>query len=659
IVIVHDFDEPEFEPPSEIANKEPSFEEILRADFHQVGILSVRPIVEPVANGFATRRSFQAQAKELLVIIEHERLKSNSVYSAWAQSEDDNAILYLHGPDGNDQSSIARTISAEWSNANDGVLTIFFSFHGVDHPRRSSATFLCALIFRALSKFPSAFKSIQRHADWISSRPVLSVNELLIVIRALLSSPNLPAITVIVDGIDQCEDNVLQCLEDLTKLAKGAHARCKVLVTSSLSPTLSSYWNEFILNLDHQSKTGVQVQEVLNRYHSHMCVGRKIIDTLKCLESPAEARIRLKALLANPLAGNTLESAQPILEIPLHDLYAQSIGRLEGLKPWLTVALNIPNTTVDRSQAIPFLPSEVEVELSHALGLLIEMREGKVHFADSSVAKFAKTHLTDRVNALGAFPEVAILTHSGIARRCLQYLKISASDLEQSTIEDRLFRGSQGRSFESYAAMYWPYHYNEAEDKSILRWWTNHNMDRCNEAQSTPLNLAAQYGLPEVVRDLLLQDGGEASVPDRATAFEAALQFRQLHVARQLLQFTASTEKALLLTAGIGDLNLFRDAFQRENGSSDTLLSKCVRKAAFHGHREVIDIILELLPDKASLLDNDTSVIIESVNGGHLHMIEHLLNVRSRPLSDETGTMILNAAAKAGDLEVFEFLVSK
>ena len=76
-MIVHDFDELEPEPPSEIATKEPSFEEILRADFHRVGILSVRPIVEPVANGFATRRFFEAQAKELLAIIEHERVEHN------------------------------------------------------------------------------------------------------------------------------------------------------------------------------------------------------------------------------------------------------------------------------------------------------------------------------------------------------------------------------------------------------------------------------------------------------------------------------------------------------------------------------------------------------------------------------------------------------
>lgn len=76
-MVVHDFDDLELELPSEIGSKELSFEDILRADFPQANILSLTPLIEPVANGFATRRAFVAQAKELLATIEHERFKRN------------------------------------------------------------------------------------------------------------------------------------------------------------------------------------------------------------------------------------------------------------------------------------------------------------------------------------------------------------------------------------------------------------------------------------------------------------------------------------------------------------------------------------------------------------------------------------------------------
>lgn len=76
-MVVHDFEEPQSEIASEISCKEPSFEEILRADFHHAGILCLKPIVDPVADELAIRRSFRAQAKELWTNIDQERSQRN------------------------------------------------------------------------------------------------------------------------------------------------------------------------------------------------------------------------------------------------------------------------------------------------------------------------------------------------------------------------------------------------------------------------------------------------------------------------------------------------------------------------------------------------------------------------------------------------------
>lgn len=624
-------------------------------------------------------------------------LKKNCVYLAWAESDAQNAILYLHSSNRSKNSSVARSISAEYECTDEGALTVFFSFDDLDIPRRTSATFLYALIFRVSSTLPGTFKSMQRHANWISARPVLSVGDLFIIVRGLLSSSNLRSIKLTIDGIDKCEQNVLKCLEDLTRLANGSETRLKIIVSSMLAPTMSDNRDWFTLNLHDESETNYCVQDALGPCYNQVCLDRKAVGVLENFQSLTEARIRLKALLADQFLGSSLKNARSVLERPLYDLYAQSIGRLENFKPWvqaalswialsyrplsldeLTIALNVPATMGRGDQALPILPNELEVELSHALGPFVEVRHGKIYFADSSVADFAQTYFNDQINTAGAVSNLATLTHAGITRRCLQYLMLSTSNSKESTVETRLFQGSKDRSLDDYAAMYWPYHYNAAKNRATLvqdvleffasgqsyetwaqRWSTYHDIDRINQAKQAPLVLAAKHGLAEVVKELLLQDGGEKSLSDRPAALETALQFNQLHVARQLLQFTAPTDTALLLMASIGNLDLIRDSFHRSTRYSDTLAKQCIGTAAFHGHLEVIRGLSEIIPNITSLLREDVSVLAESVNGGHLHAVEHLLHIRSHPLSDESGTMLLNLAARAGDCEIFKFLVSK
>ncbi|GLA98226.1 hypothetical protein AtubIFM57143_006165 [Aspergillus tubingensis] len=423
-----------------------------------------------------------------------------------------------------------------------------------------------------------------------------------------------------------------------------------------------------------------------------------IVNELRGSASLSDINIRLQALLhfARPLSVCSIEGSLQILQKPLSELYARMLGPLNALMPWvrralswmvlsfrplsiheLAIAVLIPEI-LEEQELLRQLPLDLEGDLTRALGPLIEIRNGQPMFASESVREYIGRELTAKLEFGTDAQACDLLSHVDLTRHCLTYLKRSWVTQASPADECYSFLGQSGMEFSEYAARYWPYHYRAEENRGNLahgiidfffqdncgirwaEWWRNaHCLDSTDSFESTPLALAAEHGLCEVVSKLIWPTE-DKSVPSQemTKALEVALQFGHLDVARQLLLDTTPSNKSLTLATRTGDTELVTNILHKIDIPESVCLEP-LKVAVIRGHLETIDVLLQLLPDLPSTLQDNTYLYLDAIRSGQFQVLKHFLNVGGARLPGEVGSSLLRLAAQRGDIGVIRLLLAE
>ncbi|XRM41835.1 hypothetical protein ABZX51_005079 [Aspergillus tubingensis] len=423
-----------------------------------------------------------------------------------------------------------------------------------------------------------------------------------------------------------------------------------------------------------------------------------IVNGLQGSASPSDINIRLQALLhfARPLSVCSIERSLPLLQKPLSELYAWMLGPLDALMPWvrralswmvlsfrplsiheLAIAVLIPDS-LEEQELLRQLPLDLEGDLTRALGPLIEIRNGQPMFASDSVREYIRRKLTANSKFGTDAQACDVLSHVDLTRHCLTYLKRSWAAQASPTDDWYTFLGESGMELSEYAARYWPYHYHAEEDRGVLshdivdffsqdkygkrwaEWWRNaHCFVGTDSFKSTPLALAAEHGLCEVVSNLLCHtEDKSVSSQEKTEALEVALHFGHLDVARQLLLDTNPSDKSLTLASRTGDTELVINILNKLDVSESVCLES-LQVAVIRGHLRTIDILLLQLADLPSAPLDNTYLYLDAIRSGQFQVLKHLLNVGVARLPEEVESSLLRLAAQRGDIGVIRLLLAE
>lgn len=141
-------------------------------------------------------------------------------------------------------------------------------------------------------------------------------------------------------------------------------------------------------------------------------------------------------------------------------------------------------------------------------------------------------------------------------------------------------------------------------------------------------------------------------------ALEIALQFSHLDVARQLLLETNPSNESLVLASRAGDTELVTDILQKLGAPGCTCLES-LQAAVIRGHLQTIDVLLQLLPDVSSALEDNPSLYLDAIGSGKSEVLKRLLDVGRAQLPVEVGSNLLRLAAQAGHLAVIRELIRR
>ncbi|GLA59793.1 hypothetical protein AtubIFM54640_011110 [Aspergillus tubingensis] len=138
-------------------------------------------------------------------------------------------------------------------------------------------------------------------------------------------------------------------------------------------------------------------------------------------------------------------------------------------------------------------------------------------------------------------------------------------------------------------------------------------------------------------------------------ALEIALQFGHLDVARQLLLETNPSNESLVLASRTEDTELVSDILQKLGDPACTCLES-LQAAVIRGNLQAIDILLQLLPDVSSALEDNPSLYLDAIRSGKTEALKRLLDVGRAQLPVEVGSNLLCLAARRGDLDIIRLI---
>ncbi|RAH54939.1 hypothetical protein BO85DRAFT_490594 [Aspergillus piperis CBS 112811] len=290
------------------------------------------------------------------------------------------------------------------------------------------------------------------------------------------------------------------------------------------------------------------------------------------------------------------------------------LGPLSALMPWvrrdlswMTLSfrpLNVQGLAIavvcrdslPNQDMLRHLPLDLEGDLTRALGPLIDFRNGQPMFANEYVRDYINNELTAKLNSSGDY-SCEVSTHADLTRSRLTFL-------EHSGVAQA---GPRGR---------------------CRIFWEQSALDFSQDCfKPTPLTLAAEHGLYEVVHDLISSSVSKpVSSQEMTEALEIALQFGHLDVARQLLLETNPSNESFVLASRAGDTELVTDILQKLGALACTCLES-LQAAVIRGHLQTIDVLLQLLPDVSVALEDNPSLYLDAIGSGKSEVLGRLLDV--------------------------------
>ena len=636
-------------------------------------------------------------------------------------------MLYIHGQSGVGKTSLSSFLwkslqTAGQATKEDASTTLYFSFDRADRRRNSTRSLLSSVIYQLLACRPQIFLSILFHFDWIQRSWHLTVEELWIILRSLVSYPTHEGIICIIDAIDQCDSALDTMLQDFLAFNASREAKFKVVVTSSKLPENLHHSPLFSINLDLQKEIGMDLEastkihvrdlvqanpaflefekDILEEFqrrgtHLEVTLGIESLKSTKLRSTPRSIRETLQSIRCSPsdICDHILNEAVfwptwacTALCWLVHAFRPLTVNEL-------SVAVAIRETTTSYSEIENDVPHNIASDLKHIFGGVVSVSHDTIRFVHQSIKTCLLTHLTPpRRNRLSSG-----LTHSDLAKHCLKYL--SLADFEDNSQPERVKASSREFSppgvydFLRYATEFWPEHYQEAEGtdrlrrdvlgflentNSLERWYIYRSVEhpawKRRPYPKSSLQIAAQLGLTEIVTILLFkQDGNNFSQNDKEAALYLAVENGHVEAAIELLNDGAASSRVLSLAARHGSAELVRQLIHNNDlkaveidgdpdtdGASDTDRPSPLHMAALRGHTAVIGTLLEAGAIPGPTNTSKDSPFSLAVKGGQVKALQQLLEADNTvALADNTEFSLLHLAARVGQIEIVRELIRR
>lgn len=619
-------------------------------------------------------------------------------------------MLYIHGQCGVGKTALSsflwksvRTVGQAGEAG--AITTLYFSFLREDKRRNSIRSMLSSIIYQLLACRPQIFLSFWNHDVWIKWYKALTVEELWIIFRSLISSPIHDGIICIIDAIDQCDIRFDTTLQELLAFSASREAKFKMVVTSRVSPERLHLLPRFSINLDLQKEKEMDLNASTKIYSSDLLQGnaaflgleQDIVEKLQNRGTHLDVflgfeSLKSPTLRSTPWSMKTLKS----LSYGPSDVCDRVLNEFAELPPWactalswivhafrpltfeeLSIAIAICDTTTSYSEIEIDVPRDIARDLKQVFGGMLSFNYDEIRFVHQSVKEYLLTHLTSPPSQ----DHLSLsLTHTDLAKRCLAYL--SFADLEDRSPSEPVswdYSPPRKSDFLGYATEYWPEHYQKAEERDrlygdVFRFLENEeHLERWNKSRSvkrhirdwpphpiSSLQSAAELGLTEIVTMLLLQDDGtRITHNDKEAALDMAVDNSHLEAAIQLLNSGTTSRRAVSLAARHGNTELVKQLIDRnalEASEIDGLSP--FHEAALRGHTSVIGTLLEAGAIPKSINISEVTPFSLAVKGGQLAALQQLLGAnRTVALADDTDLSLLHLAAREGHLEIVRELI--
>ena len=622
---------------------------------------------------------------------------SHEIYAAWLRNSD-SCVLYIHGQCGIGKTTLSsflwKSLRATGQAGEDGAITtLYFSFHHEDKRQSSIRSLLSSIIYQLLTCQPQTFLSIRIHFDWIQRPRLLTVEELWIIFRSLVSSLTYERFICIIDAIDQCNVPFDATLQNILAISVSREANFKVIATSRMSPESLHHPPLFSINLDSQNGMSMDIQVSIKMHvHDLLQTNESFLEfDDHIVEQFQKARTHLEVVLGSEhLKNHTFRSTPSSIRNNLQSLCCSPsdfcnriVNQFTELPPWartalcwiahafrpltyneLSVAVAVRETTSSYSEIEDDVPRDIAKDLKQLFGGILSANHDEIRFIHLSIRENLLVHM----NSSNPSRLPSDLTHFDLARRCLAYLSFAdfEDNMPSKPFTTSYHDYSPPKKFDllGYAAEFWQEHYRRVKGKEQLsevaanflrnekhleRWSQyrsyGHPRPDWRSCPVTALQVAAELGLADIVSMLLSQDGSKCStLDDKEAALDFAAENGHLEVAVQLINDGATSSKALSLAARHGNIKLVRQFIHESN----------VKRINTDGALNA-DVTSDT--DEASDTDRFSPLCIAALRG-HTAVIAALLeagvSLRSVDTSEDTP---FSLAVKGGQLAALKQLL--
>jgi hypothetical protein len=139
--------------------------------------------------------------------------------SAWSRTNNDCPVCWLQGPAGSGKSTVAHTIAKQCADDQKLAFSFFFSRSKLD--RSDTTKFIPTFAYQLAKSFPAIQMSMLRALSDDPSIPSQRLSDQikkLIIDPILTTAESIPSMIVVIDGLDECGDALLQ---ELIRLLVG------------------------------------------------------------------------------------------------------------------------------------------------------------------------------------------------------------------------------------------------------------------------------------------------------------------------------------------------------------------------------------------------------------------------------------------------------
>ncbi|KAI9856186.1 MAG: hypothetical protein M1813_009203 [Trichoglossum hirsutum] len=639
---------------------------------------------------------------------------SRKTYRSWLEISSP-CILHLYGHQGSGRTVLSQLLfqSLREKCVGSTTIVVYFSF---DKYRNSATELLASLGNQLLSYEPSLFGKVRYLYEQIKKQSSWTEDELWIFFRTLITERN--EVLCVINALHECDSSRARLLQNLVTLRDSTETMFKVIITSGpqtdirtalalCHPIDLDVQEEMQADMKRFIKNGVsrliQKRPPLNEFEGDITanLSNHGIDflwvnlTLQRLES---ARVRLAPVSIRKMLQSLPRTVPEIFRGILGSIAAEYHTWARKALTWilcafrpmkvseLAAALAIDTDNISFDSTEERISRDLAGDLKQAFGPLIKIESNEVYLAHQRVKEFL-------CQAEGGGQEwycVEHTAHSDLAQFCISYLSMISLENATSFLKHQdgwpELHLPKARRFDllTYAVRYWPAHYRLAistprlsgrilgflSDRKMMQVWSElhwrigNPIIRPNISFNSPLPVAAQLGLPDVVEILLQQSARNiASACDRSLALGQAARGGYVEVVKQLLRSglddSAAAKSSLVEASAMGHelvmKELIHSITEMQGTAEYSPVILC--RAAQLGFTAVVKQLLQAGADVDAVHDCSTPLHL-AARSGHGSVVEALLQHKADVTAlDNRGLMALHVAAYNGHSAVVKQLL--